>query len=80
MIYDEIELMKLNLTEESIKSQIHGIRKTFTQAKNKKTKRIVLIYDYFWIKFIIDELQGYTFTISPSPLYGSGHVTIQIEL
>lgn len=64
-IYNEIELKKQNLSIESIKEQKEFIKKCVAEF-NKGDTSIRISFTFDLLKFVIDELEGYEFTVTPS--------------
>jgi len=59
MKYDQIELMKLNLTEDSIQAARDHLLKCLTEYN---TLRVITYIDKVYLPFVIDMLDGYEFT------------------
>lgn len=70
MIYDKIELMKLNISEESIQKQRDVLKDALSKDFPENIKFVYVIYDKFWLPFIIDMLDNYVFTCRPVDNFG----------
>lgn len=76
MKYDPLELMKLNITEADIQKQRDYILNALTIERPPGIDKFVMIYEKFWLPFIIDMFDDYKTFIEPC----RGGVRITINL
>lgn len=68
MKYDPIELMKMNLTEESIQKMRDQVKDALIQAEETN---VVFFFHVDLLPFVIDMVGGYKVRINSCPVFGS---------
>lgn len=63
MKYDPIELMKLNITEESIQKQRDFVLDALTKPYSEEINIVSFYMDRFWLPFVVDMFDGYDFAV-----------------
>lgn len=77
MKYDPIELMKLDLTEDSIQEKRDYILDKMTIVPDR-VKQIVFIFPYIYLQFIIDVFDGFTIKIEPFNFPNQAKITVDL--
>jgi hypothetical protein len=75
MKYDPIELIKLNLTEESIQKMRDLVLKAMTEYN---TPKVCFILDKVYLPFVVDMMDGHRFSCSPMAYNGWVEITLQV--